>query len=147
GPNGWLTFASLGTAAAIAQLFVVRTPRNQSYHTTIVFLIPAVMLLPPELVAAIGLVQHVPEWLKNRNAWYSQTFNICNWTLSLLATWSVFQVRRATHHMEDRPRREERERPVADVECLAVPRVSVLQPFRDVLDEPDGGHPLGRERV
>ena len=99
GTNGWLTFAILGTAAAIAQLFVVRTPRNQSYHTTIVFLIPAVMLLPPELVAAIGLVQHVPEWLKNRNAWYSQTFNICNWTLSLLATWSVFHVMRGASHL------------------------------------------------
>jgi diguanylate cyclase (GGDEF)-like protein/putative nucleotidyltransferase with HDIG domain len=94
GTNGWLTFAILATAAAIAQLFVVQTPRNQSYHTTIVFLIPAVMLLPPELVAAIGLVQHIPEWLKNRNAWYSQSFNICNWTLSLLATWSIFHITR-----------------------------------------------------
>ena len=56
------------------------------------------------------------------------------------------QVRRATHHVEDRPRGEKRERPVADVEGLAVPRVSVLQPFRDVLDEPDRGHELGREQ-
>jgi diguanylate cyclase (GGDEF)-like protein/putative nucleotidyltransferase with HDIG domain len=88
----WLTFIALGSAAAIAQLFVVRTPRNQSYHTTIVFLIPAVMLLPPELVALMGLVQHVPEWLKNRNAWYSQTFNICNYTLSMLAAWGTFHL-------------------------------------------------------
>src|SRR4051812_5295793 len=88
--GGWLTFVILGSAAAIAQLFVVRTPRNQSYHTTIVFLIPAVMLLPPELVALMGLVQHVPEWLKNRNAWYSQSFNICNYTLANLAAWACF---------------------------------------------------------
>jgi diguanylate cyclase (GGDEF)-like protein/putative nucleotidyltransferase with HDIG domain len=88
--HGWPTFLILGSAAAVAQLFVVRTPRNQSYHTTIVFLIPAVMLLPPELVALMGLVQHVPEWLKNRNAWYSQTFNICNYTLSSLAAWACF---------------------------------------------------------
>jgi diguanylate cyclase (GGDEF)-like protein/putative nucleotidyltransferase with HDIG domain len=87
---GWATFLVLGSTAAIAQLFVVRTPRNQAYHTTVVFLIPAVMLLPPELVALLGLIQHVPEWLKNRNAWYSQTFNICSWTLSLLATWASF---------------------------------------------------------
>jgi hypothetical protein len=45
--HGWTTFVILGLIAAIAQLFVVRTPRNQSYHTTIVFLIPAAMLLPP----------------------------------------------------------------------------------------------------
>ena len=101
GTNGWLTFAILASAAAIAQLFVVRTPRNQAYHTTIVFLIPAVMLLPPELVAAIGLVQHVPEWLKNRNAWYSQTFNICNWTLSALAAWAIYDTTRSGHLISD----------------------------------------------
>jgi diguanylate cyclase (GGDEF)-like protein/putative nucleotidyltransferase with HDIG domain len=87
---GWTTFLILGTIAAVAQLFVVRTPRNQSYHTTIVFLIPAAMLLPPELVVLIGVVQHIPEWLKNRSAWYIQIFNICNWTLSMLAAYAAF---------------------------------------------------------
>ena len=47
GTSGWTTFAILAAIAATAQLFVVSTPRHQSYHTTIVFLIPAVMLLPP----------------------------------------------------------------------------------------------------
>ncbi|HSB37496.1 MAG TPA: diguanylate cyclase [Gaiellaceae bacterium] len=87
---GWATFVILGATAAVAQLFVVRTPRNQSYHTTIVFLIPAAMLLPPELVALIGVVMHIPEWLKNRSAWYIQIFNICNWTLSMLAAYAAF---------------------------------------------------------
>src|SRR6476660_1895750 len=90
GANGWATFVIFGSAAAVAQLFVVRTPRNQAYHTTLVFLMPAVMLLPPELVALMGVIQHIPEWLKNRNAWYSQTFNICNWTLALLAASAWF---------------------------------------------------------
>ena len=99
GTHGWVTFIILGSAAAIAQLFVVRTPRNQSYHTTVVFLIPAVMLLPPQLVALIGVIQHIPEWLKNRNAWYSQTFNICNWTLSLLATWASFHAILGAAHL------------------------------------------------
>ena len=87
---GWATFVILGLIAAVAQLFVVRTPRNQSYHTTIVFLMPAAMLLPPELVALMGLVQHIPEWLKNRSAWYIQIFNICNWTLAILAAYGSF---------------------------------------------------------
>ena len=87
---GWATFLILGAIAAVAQLFVVRTPRNQSYHTTIVFLIPAAMLLPPELVVLIGVVQHIPEWLKNRSAWYIEIFNICNWTLSMLAAYAAF---------------------------------------------------------
>ncbi|MDQ2980903.1 MAG: diguanylate cyclase [Actinomycetota bacterium] len=88
--RGWTTFVILGVIAAVAQLFVVRTPRNQSYHTTIVFLIPAAMLLPPELVALMGLIQHIPEWLKNRSAWYIQIFNICNWTLAILAASASF---------------------------------------------------------
>jgi diguanylate cyclase (GGDEF)-like protein/putative nucleotidyltransferase with HDIG domain len=88
---GWATFVILATIAAAAQLFVVRMPRlNQSYHTTIVFLIPAAMLLPPELVALIGVVHHIPEWLKTRSAWYIQIFNICNWTLSMLAAYACF---------------------------------------------------------
>jgi diguanylate cyclase (GGDEF)-like protein/putative nucleotidyltransferase with HDIG domain len=82
---GWATFLVLATCTAVAQLFVVRTPRNQSYHTSIVFVIPAALLLRPELVALLPLAQHIPEWLKNRNRWYGQTFNICNYVLDSLA--------------------------------------------------------------
>src|SRR6187549_832394 len=89
GSHGWPTFLVLASCAAIAQLFVVRTPRDQSYHTTIVFLIPAAMLLPPELVALMGVVQHIPEWLKVRYPWYIQGFNIANYTLNGLAAWGA----------------------------------------------------------
>ena len=68
---------------------MVRTPRDQSYHTTIVFLIPAALLLPPELVALMGVVQHIPEWLKVRYPWYIQGFNIANYTLNGLAAWAA----------------------------------------------------------
>jgi diguanylate cyclase (GGDEF)-like protein/putative nucleotidyltransferase with HDIG domain len=87
--HGWPTFFVLASCAAVAQLFVVRTPRDQSYHTTIVFLIPAALLLPPELVVLMGVVQHIPEWLKVRYPWYIQSFNICNYTLNGLAAWGV----------------------------------------------------------
>jgi hypothetical protein len=63
GTDGWTTFAILALIAATAQLFVVGTPRHQSYHTTIVFLIPAAMLLPPGLVALLGILHALPEWL------------------------------------------------------------------------------------
>src|SRR6186713_1575605 len=92
GTHGWPTFLVLASCAAVAQLFVVRTPRDQSYHTTIVFLIPAAMLLPPELVALMGVVQHIPEWLKVRYPWYIQGFNIANYTLNGLAAWGAVQV-------------------------------------------------------
>ena len=37
-PGDWITFAILGAAVAVAQIFVVVTPANQCYHTTGVFL-------------------------------------------------------------------------------------------------------------
>src|SRR5690242_551536 len=85
----WTAFFVLSGSAALAQLFVVRTTRDQSYHTSAVFLIAGALLLPPELVVLMGVVQHLPEWLKHRYAWYIQTFNIANFTLDGLAAWGV----------------------------------------------------------
>src|SRR3954451_17896393 len=87
--TGWFTFAVLATGAALTQLYVVRTSRDSSFHTTAIFLIPAALLLPPELVVLVAVVQHIPEWLKERYAWYIQSFNICNYSLTVLATWAV----------------------------------------------------------
>jgi diguanylate cyclase (GGDEF)-like protein/putative nucleotidyltransferase with HDIG domain len=90
GTHGWTTFAILALIAATAQLFVVGTPRHQAYHTTIVFLIPAAMLLPPGLVALLGILHALPEWLKTRLPWYIAIFNVANWTLSMMAAWAAF---------------------------------------------------------
>jgi diguanylate cyclase (GGDEF)-like protein/putative nucleotidyltransferase with HDIG domain len=87
--NQWAAFAVFASCAAVAQLFTVQTPRNHGFQTTNVFLIPAVLLLPAPLVALIALVQHVPEWLKSRKAWYVQSFNIANYTLDGLAAWAA----------------------------------------------------------
>jgi diguanylate cyclase (GGDEF)-like protein/putative nucleotidyltransferase with HDIG domain len=87
--KGWTAFLVLSTCAAVAQLFVVRTTRDQSYHTSTAFLLAGALLLPPHLVVLMGVVQHIPEWLKHRYAWYIQTFNICNYTLNGLAAWGV----------------------------------------------------------
>jgi diguanylate cyclase (GGDEF)-like protein/putative nucleotidyltransferase with HDIG domain len=90
--HGWITFVVLSLCVAIAQLFVVVTPRRGqksegtlSYHTTGVFLLPAALLLAPQLAALVAIVQHVPEWLKKRQPWYIATFNIANYTLTILA--------------------------------------------------------------
>src|SRR6266545_1095700 len=74
--HSWVTFVVLGGAVAVAQMFVVVTPANQSYHTTAVFLVAAALLLPPELVALMATVQHLPDWLKRRLPFYIQMFNI-----------------------------------------------------------------------
>jgi len=76
GLSVWAAFVLLGGGAAIAQVLLVKHPPNQSYHATNVFLIPAILLLPPELVVVVAIVQHIPAWLKNRTAWYRECFNI-----------------------------------------------------------------------
>jgi diguanylate cyclase (GGDEF)-like protein/putative nucleotidyltransferase with HDIG domain len=86
---GWTTFGVLALGAAASHTYTVRTSKNTSFHTSWVFLIPAAMLLPPELVALLGVVMHIPEWLKERYAWYIQSFNICNYTIGNLATWAA----------------------------------------------------------
>ena len=45
-PSEWVALALISVGAALAHLFPVVTPRNQSYHTTFVVLVPAVLLLP-----------------------------------------------------------------------------------------------------
>jgi diguanylate cyclase (GGDEF)-like protein/putative nucleotidyltransferase with HDIG domain len=81
----WATFLILASAAAVAQLFLVRTGKNLSYQTSIVFLVPAALVLPPEFVALVPALTYLPDWLKNRTAWYIQVFNIANFTLAILA--------------------------------------------------------------
>jgi diguanylate cyclase (GGDEF)-like protein/putative nucleotidyltransferase with HDIG domain len=85
GTRGWLTFFALAGCAAAAQLFNVRTPRDRSFHTTSVFLLPAALVLPLEFLPLLVIIQHIPEWLKQRYPWYIQSFNIANYTLALLA--------------------------------------------------------------
>jgi diguanylate cyclase (GGDEF)-like protein/putative nucleotidyltransferase with HDIG domain len=102
GPNtqGWATFFVLATGVAVAQLFVVVTPGHQSYHTTAVFLLPAALLLPPELVALMALAQHVPDWLKRRLPFHIQAFNIANYTLATMAAWGVAEALRSVSALD-----------------------------------------------
>jgi len=104
--HGWIAFGVLSVCAAIAQLFIVVTPRRGrqsegtlSYHTTAVFLLPVALLLHPELAALVAIVQHVPEWLKKRQPWYIGTFNIFNYTLTILAALAANRVVIAQHHL------------------------------------------------
>jgi len=86
----WQLALLLAAGAAVAQLFVVVTPRNQSYHMTPVLAVAAVILLPPPLIVLVAVIQHIPEWLRERYPWFIQTFNIANYALSGLAAHQVF---------------------------------------------------------
>jgi diguanylate cyclase (GGDEF)-like protein len=81
-----LFFAVLG-GGALAQLFATHTAGNQVFHTGIAFSVAAALVLPPELVVVVCVLQHVPEWVRQRYPWFIQGFNIANVVLSGLAAW------------------------------------------------------------
>jgi diguanylate cyclase (GGDEF)-like protein len=85
----WEVFFAILTGGALAQVFATHTPGNQVFHTGIAFSVAAALLLPPELVVVVCVLQHVPEWLRQRYPWFIQSFNIANVVLSGLAAWSV----------------------------------------------------------
>ena len=76
--QGWMTFVVLrssrrGRPALPGRHAAETSPTTRRSCSSS----PAALLLPPELVALLAVVQHVPEWLKERYPWYIQTFNIC----------------------------------------------------------------------
>ncbi len=85
----WIDFGVILGAACLAQVFATHTSGNQVFHTGLAFSVAAALLLPPELVVAVCVLQHLPEWLRQRYPWFIQSFNIANFTLSALAAWSV----------------------------------------------------------
>jgi diguanylate cyclase (GGDEF)-like protein len=85
----WEVFSAVLVGGAIAQVFATHTPGNQVFHTGIAFSVAAALVLPPELVVVVCVLQHVPEWLRQRYPWFIQSFNIANVALSGLAAWSV----------------------------------------------------------
>jgi putative nucleotidyltransferase with HDIG domain len=84
--TGWTTFAVLTIAGSVAQLTAVHLTQNRVFHPAIVFVVAGALVLTPEQVALMCLLQHIPDWVKQRYAWYIQPFNIANYVLAATAT-------------------------------------------------------------
>jgi two-component system, cell cycle sensor histidine kinase and response regulator CckA len=90
-PDGedWLAFVALGSAAAFAERLIIPTGRNHGFPISVVFLVAAALVLPPQLVALMGIAQHLPDIVGRRFPWYITAFNTANNTLSALAAWAA----------------------------------------------------------
>ncbi len=88
--HGWEAFAVLTTLAAVAQLYIVESGRNQSYRTAIAFIVAGAIVLRPGFLAGLVLLHYLPGWIKYRKKWLVQSFNICNTTLAVLAAGAAF---------------------------------------------------------
>jgi diguanylate cyclase (GGDEF)-like protein len=89
GGTHWSTFVVLLLAAVAAQAAAVHVSGSQVFHTGLAFTVAAAVSLHPRDVIAICVIQHIADWARRRYAWYIQTFNIANYTLSALAAWGV----------------------------------------------------------
>jgi putative nucleotidyltransferase with HDIG domain len=81
----WLLLAMLALPATLTQLFAIQKPRHQVFHAALVFVIAGVLLLPAPLLVLMCVIQHIPDWFRQRYRWYIQSFNIFNYVLSSLA--------------------------------------------------------------
>jgi putative nucleotidyltransferase with HDIG domain len=87
--NDWRMFALLTLCAAATQLFAIHKPGNRVFHAALLFVVAATVLLPPVLIAAMCLLQHIPDWMRRRYRWYIQTFNICNYVVCAVTAASA----------------------------------------------------------
>lgn len=87
--TGWWSFVALAAGASITQLTAVHMPQNRVFHPGILFVVAGALLLQPEQLALMCVLQHVPDWFKQRYAWYIQPFNIANYVFSGLAAAEV----------------------------------------------------------
>lgn len=85
----WRRFAVLAVFASASQLSSFKLTRMRVFHPAILFVVAGALLLPPELLVLLGIVHCIPDWLKQRYAWYVQTFNIANYVLAGLAAWAA----------------------------------------------------------
>jgi putative nucleotidyltransferase with HDIG domain len=85
----WQAFAFLTLAASAAQLGSMQLTRNRVFHPAILFVVAGVLLLTPQQVVLMCVVQHIGDWLKQRYTWYIQPFNIANYVLAATAATFV----------------------------------------------------------
>ena len=80
--DGWGRFAILTAAASVAQFSAMKLTRKRVFHPAIVFVVAGALLLTPEQLVFMCVLQHVPDWFKHRYSWYIQPFNIANYVLA-----------------------------------------------------------------
>jgi two-component system, cell cycle sensor histidine kinase and response regulator CckA len=87
-----LVFGLLAAGAAVGSILIVSTEPNHGFNTALVFIAAAAVLLPPELVALMGIAHICPAIGHRASPWYVQVFNAANYTLNGLAAWAALQI-------------------------------------------------------
>lgn len=126
--DGWGMFALLTVAASIAQLSAVQLTRNRVFHPAIVFVVAGALLLTPQQLVLMCVIQHLPDWLRQRYPWYIQPFNIANYVLASAA--AVLAANGLTHAGPTSGGREAAAGVAAAVAFVALNRVLLIVMLR-----------------
>ena len=90
GMPGWSTFAILAGCAAMSQFMAIRAGADAAEAASLPFVLAAALLLPPALVAPIGVAQHSLDWIAGRPGVRGQLVAISRTTIAaLLASWTL----------------------------------------------------------
>ncbi|HYX89779.1 MAG TPA: HD-GYP domain-containing protein [Gaiellaceae bacterium] len=87
--GGWMRFAILTVAASVAQLSSVQLTRRRVFQPAMVFVVAGALLLAPHQLALLCVLHNIPDWIKQRYAWYIELFNIANYVLAGLAAYGA----------------------------------------------------------
>ncbi|MDE3190887.1 MAG: GGDEF domain-containing protein [Acidobacteriota bacterium] len=88
--HGWEAFAALTVLATLSQVYVVEGRNNQSYRTSIAFLVAALVVLGPAFIGPLVVLHYIPSWFKDRTRGLVQSFNIANTALAMIAAGAAF---------------------------------------------------------
>ena len=88
--HGWEAFGVLTVLATLSQVYVVEGRNNQSYRTSIAFLVAAVVVLGPAFIGPLVVLHYIPSWVKDRTRGLVQGFNIANTALAMIAAGAAF---------------------------------------------------------
>jgi len=88
--HGWEAFGVLTVFATLSQLYVVEGRNNQSYRTSIAFLVAALVVLGPAFIGPLVVLHYIPSWVKDRTRGLVQGFNIANTALAMIAAGAAF---------------------------------------------------------
>ncbi|HEY2072912.1 MAG TPA: GGDEF domain-containing protein [Gaiellaceae bacterium] len=88
--HGWEAFAVLTVLATLSQLYVVEGRNNQSYRTSIAFLVAALVVLGPAFIGPLVVLHYIPSWVKDRTRGLVQSFNIACTALAMVAAGAAF---------------------------------------------------------
>jgi len=88
----WILLLCCGLAALLQTFRTVGVTARTYYHSSLIVVGFALVLLGTPAALVVIIVAHIAEWIWHRYVWYIQTFNIASFTLVVSIAGAVYQL-------------------------------------------------------